>query len=241
MMQGRSAAALEAARAMAAGVPPEFIEAMGPFIDGLMPIELHVLVRFGRWQEVLHAPEFAPELVAANALRRYARGTALAALGRLDEAESEERELDAATLEIDAARTIGNNPARRVLAVASLMLAGEIAYRRGRIGDALAKLREAAAIEDELVYDEPPDWMMPVRHALGATLLQAGEVAEAERAYREDLRRFPENGWSLVGLAKCLEARGATDEARDVRQRFEKAWAGADVPLRSSCFCLPDA
>lgn len=239
MMEGRSAVALEAAHAMVNSVPPAFIEAMGPFIDGLMPLVLHTELRFGRWEDVLREPEFPESLVIANATRHYARGVALAALGRLDEAEREETELAAATEKIDEKAIVGNNPAHLVMEVARNMLAGEIAFRRGRADESFALLRKAAELEDTLRYDEPPDWMMPVRHALGAALVQAKRYEEAERVYREDLRRFPDNGWSLFGLAQCLEAQGKNAEAREARGRFERAWSRADVTLKSSCFCQP--
>jgi tetratricopeptide (TPR) repeat protein len=255
MMEGRSAAALDAARALVDNVPAAFVADRGPFIDGYLPIVLHVLVRFGRWDDVLSQPAFPEHLVISNAMRHYARGTAYAALGRVDEAQREKVELDAACEKVGEDATVGNNPARSVLAIAQKMLAGEIAFRRGQaesaepdlppalksswFDTAFSLLREAAAAEDALAYDEPPDWMMPVRHALGAALVQARRFEEAEQVYREDLRRFPDNGWSLFGLARALYARGAIEEGRDVRQRFDRAWSRADVELRSSCFCQP--
>jgi Flp pilus assembly protein TadD len=99
-------------------------------------------------------------------------------------------------------------------------------------------LREAVRCEDELRYDEPPDWIQPVRHALGAALMQAGRLAEAGRVYRDDLARLPENGWSLFGLAQSMELQGRLEEA--ARARFEAVWEDADVPLSSSCFCQPE-
>jgi tetratricopeptide (TPR) repeat protein len=239
MMEGRSAAALGAARTLVAEVPPEFIEEMGPVIDGYMPIVLHVLLRFGRWKEILDAEEFPADLTVANTLRLYARGVALTALGRLDEAEAERAKLDSACEQIGADRTVGNNPARAVLAVARDMLAAELLFAQGKHDASFAVFRRAAAAEDELVYDEPPDWMMPVRHAFGAALLQARRLEEAEKVYEEDLRRFPENGWSLYGLSRALELRGERDRAAQARKRFDAAWECADVKLSSSCFCQP--
>jgi Flp pilus assembly protein TadD len=100
-------------------------------------------------------------------------------------------------------------------------------------------MKEAVRREDALRYAEPPDWIIPVRHALGAALMQSGHYGEAERVYRDDLERHPENGWSLFGLARSLELQGRFDEARRIRARFEEAWADADVKLPSSCFCQP--
>src|SRR5262249_45179265 len=105
-------------------------------------------------------------------------------------------------------------------------------------GEAVEKLREAAKREDKLKYDEPPDWTVPSRHALGAVLLEAKRAAEAEAVYREDLVRYPENGWSLYGLARALDGQGKTADANAVRARFEKAWERADVKLPASCLCV---
>src|SRR5438128_7079325 len=118
------------------------------------------------------------------------------------------------------------------------MLAGEILYREGKSEEAVAALREAVGREDRLRYIEPPDWIQPVRHALGAALMDAGRHAEAEAVYREDLARYPENAWSLYGLARSLRLQGKRDEAAAVSARFQKAWQHADVKLSSSCFCL---
>jgi tetratricopeptide (TPR) repeat protein len=236
MMEGRSTEALTAARDMVNGFPPELLDQMGPIVDGYLPIVFHVLVRFGRWNEILRERPFPDLFGVANAVRHYARGVALTALGRFDEAQGELDALDALCAAMDQ-RTIGNNPATLVLKIPQRVLRGELEFQRGHKDTGLALLREAAAIEDTLVYDEPPDWMMPVRHTLGALLLAAGKHEEAESVYRQDLRRFPENGWSLLGLAQSLAARGMEQEALAVRARFEAAWKRADVELTSSCFC----
>jgi tetratricopeptide (TPR) repeat protein len=236
MMEGRSADALSAATAMVEGFPPELLEQMGPVVDGYMPIVFHVLVRFGRWNDVLRQRAFPDLFGVANAVRHYARGVAFTALDRFDEAQRELVALDALCSAMDE-RSIGNNPATLVLQIPQRVLRGELEFQRGHRDTGLALLREAAAIEDTLVYDEPPDWMMPVRHTLGALLITAGKHEEAEAVYRQDLRRFPENGWSLYGLQQSLAARGMEAEAAAVRARFETAWKRADVELTSSCFC----
>jgi tetratricopeptide (TPR) repeat protein len=238
MMEGRSEEAIRSARAMVDGLPAELKESMGPLVDGYLPVMFHVFARFGRWEDILREPEFPPLFGAANCVRFYARGIALTALGRLDEAQHELDQLDALVAVMDE-RTIGNNPAKVVLEIPRKLLRGELEFRRGNVDGGLALLREAVAIDDQLAYDEPPDWMMPARHTLGAALVQAKRYPEAETVYREDLRRNPENGWSLFGLAQCLTARGEKAEASAVRARFEKAWARADVKLKSSCFCQP--
>ena len=115
-------------------------------------------------------------------------------------------------------------------------LAGEIAYRKGKLDEAVEKLRETVKREDALKYDEPPSWTVPTRHALGAVLLEAKRSDDAEAVYREDLVRYPENGWSLYGLARSLSAQGKTAEAADAEARFKRAWAKADVKITASAF-----
>jgi len=239
MMEGDRAGALEAARAMVAGIPPEFLSAMAPFVDGYVPVALHVQVRFGLWDEILATPEFPAGLKVSNAVRHYARGVALTALGRLEEAARELRDFDAALATVEETRPIGNNPARTVLAIPRALLVGELAFRRGEIEPGLQSLRDAVRLQSELVYDEAPDWMMPSRHALAAALLEAKQLEEAEAVLRADLAQYPRNGWALFGLERALRGRGAEAEAAVVREEFARAWVDADVTLRSPCFCQP--
>jgi tetratricopeptide (TPR) repeat protein len=119
------------------------------------------------------------------------------------------------------------------------MLAGEILYREGKVDQAVATLRDAVGREDSLLYVEPPEWMLPARHVLGATLMDAGRYAQAEAVYREDLVRRPENGWSLYGLSQSLRMQKKTAEAAAVAARLKQAWQHADVKLTASCLCLP--
>ena len=98
-------------------------------------------------------------------------------------------------------------------------------------------LKAAAAAEDELVYDEPPGWMLPVRHALGAILLASGSTVEAEAVYREDLEDWRENPWSLLGLQQALERQGKAEAAAALQDRVDRAWARADVEPPASCYC----
>src|SRR5262249_41446442 len=131
------------------------------------------------------------------------------------------------------------NPAHKILAIADHVLAGEIAFRDGKVDDAIASLRKGMEIEDDLLYMEPPEWIQPVRHTLGAVLLSAGRADDAEAVYKADLVHWPENGWSLYGLARCYESQGKTTEADAARERFAKAWNRADVKIGSSCLCVP--
>ncbi len=124
-----------------------------------------------------------------------------------------------------------------VLDVARPFAAGELAYRRGEVEQGFALLRQAVALDDSLRYDEPWGWMEPVRHALGALLLEQGRVAEAETVYREDLRIHPDNGWALHGLAECRRREGDEAGAQAAEARFREAWSQADVAIRGSCYC----
>lgn len=241
LMQGRLRESLGAARALAATIPPEALRdpEAGAFLDSLMPTTLHVLVRFGQWEQLLREPPYPDTLPVSQAVWHHARGTALAALGRLDEAEAELQALREKTATIDPERPMSLNPAQVVLQIPIKTLEGEILYRRGLVDEGIAALREAVALQSRFQYIEPPDWMEEARHPLAATLMAAGRFDEAEPVLREDLKEFPENGWSLVGLAECLRARGADVEADDVDARFRRAWARADTPISSPCLCQP--
>jgi tetratricopeptide (TPR) repeat protein len=130
------------------------------------------------------------------------------------------------------------NPAKKVLAIADKVLDGELAYRKGEVSKAVTALRAGVKLEDQLRYMEPPEWIQPVRQTLGAILVASGRVEEAEKIYREDLKKWPENGWSLFGLSQCLEALGNIAEAEKTEARFRNSWARADTPIQSSCLCV---
>jgi tetratricopeptide (TPR) repeat protein len=239
IMRGRSAEALKAARAMVAAVPPEFVRDYAAVVDGFMVFVPKVLMRFGRWEEILAEPAPLPQLPLAQALWRFTRAVALTALDRPEDATREREAFRRAAKAVPADATFGNNPASALLAIATHVLDGEMAARRGRFAESEKLLRAAVKIEDGLKYDEPPDWMQPVRHTLGAVLLRAGKHREAEAVYREDLARYPENGWSLFGLGRALRLQQKEAEAAGVEERFRKAWAEADVKLGSTCYCQP--
>jgi tetratricopeptide (TPR) repeat protein len=236
MFLGDSRQAMASARELVATMPPHLLATMPELFDGWWPVPLHVLIRFGRWREVLDEPEPDARFPIARAMRHYARGVAATNLGDLDAAAREQQAFTTAAAAVPATAMIGITSAAPVLAVARGLLAGELTFRRGDRAAAFAELRQAVAAEDALRYDEPSGWMMPVRHALGALLLEDGRLADAEAVYLEDLRRHPENGWSLHGLAECLRQRGDPGLAA-VEERCRAAWRGADVELIGSCFC----
>ena len=135
--------------------------------------------------------------------------------------------------------TLGNNTGSGIMAVAAPMVEGEILVREGKLEEGLSALRAAIEAEDVLRYDEPPGWILPVRHALGATLMVHGRYTEAEQVYRDDLARLPGNGWSLFGLTEALSLQGKHEEANQTRSRFNDVWRNADVQIASSCLCQP--
>jgi tetratricopeptide (TPR) repeat protein len=195
------------------------------------------LVRFGRWDEVLGLPAPSEKLPYTRGVWHYARGLAQSAKGQGEVARSELAALTRIRDGVPAERTLaGFFKTRDMLTLAAEVLAGELASRRGETDLAIRHLAEAVRIQDGHWFTEPPPWYFPVRQSLGAVLLQAGRAAEAEAAYREDLRRNPENGWSLYGLAQSLRAQGKGDEAAAVDARFRRAWARADVTLAASRF-----
>jgi tetratricopeptide (TPR) repeat protein len=239
VMRGESGRALRAIDEMIASVPPAWAKQNAAIADGALAMPLELRIRFGRWEEVLAVPEPDSIFPAARAFRRAARGTALAATGKISDAR---KELDAfleAKKQVPDSTLIVINKAVDVLGVAEQLLIGEILYREGKADAAFTALREAVRREDALRYSEPPDWIIPVRHSLGAALMQSGRYNDAETVYRDDLSRHPENGWSLFGLTRSLELQGKADESKNARTRFEKAWADSDVKLSSSCFCQP--
>jgi tetratricopeptide (TPR) repeat protein len=239
MMEGRSELAIDAARAVIRGVPEDYARRETAAIEPFIPIMYEALVRFGKWDEILREPAPPDYLPITTALWRYSRAVALAAKGQVAEAERAHVEFRAARAKVPEGRMMAVNPADKILQIAEHMIAGEIAYRKGNIDEAVAELRKGIAVEDGLNYMEPPEWVQPVRHTLGAILLSAGRAEEAEQVYREDLRKWPENGWSLFGLARSLQSQGKVAEGDGFEQRFRQAWSRSDTSIGSSCLCVP--
>lgn len=230
-MVGRSAQAIGAADKLPSLVPVEMLHAPGmTFLQHHRTRNLQLRVRFGRWDEILAVPAPPEDLPHARAMWHYARGRALAGRGEVSAAEAELARVRAAAADPELAPLrLEFNTAGAVLGIAEEVLAGHIAAAREDFAAAVDHLREAARREDALVYGEPPDWTVPVRQELGRVLLAASRAAEAEQTFREDLERFPENGWSLAGLAQALRAQGRADEADTIAARFTIAWSTADI------------
>lgn len=241
MMTGRSELALAHMNALLAELPAdeEWLGNWGFMHDYFGPMKMEALVRFGRWDEILAAPEPAESRPMSRAMRHAARAIAHAAKAAPVAARAEQRAFGVARAKVPAEAFFGNNAASTILDVAEAMLDGEILLREGRDEEGLARLREAVRREGLVRYDEPPDWIIPVRHALGAALMNLGRYKEAEQVYREDLKHWPDNGWSLYGLGRTLQHLGREAEAAPVLKKFDQIWAQADIQLTSSCLCLP--
>lgn len=239
MMQGESKRSLESVREMVASIPKDWLEVKenAMIADGFLATPVEILKRFGKWEELLKEPEPDEKFPIARSLRHAARGVAFTTLGKIDEAKAALQAFREQAAKTPKEAPVGNNTAGALFPVAEAQLEGEILLKEGKTKEGLAALRLAVEAEDKLRYDEPPDWMQPVRHALGAALLRHGEAVEAEKVYREDLSRWPDNGWSLFGLSKSLEAQGKKQEAKAVEAKFKEIWKRADVKLTASCFC----
>lgn len=227
-MLGRSNDALKAARGVVNNVPVEVVR-QAPPLEYFSPTVLYTLARFSRWDEILREPAPAKELRYTTAVWHYVRGLAYTGKSNLDSAAIERGKLLAIATEIPADAAANLNSVQSLLAIARNHLDGEMAAKKGRPDEAARHLRNAIAGEDNLIYDEPPPWYLPIRQRLGMVLLEAGKPKEAEKVFREDLVRRPENGWSLRGLSQSLKAQNKAREAAQVEARFKKAWQKADV------------
>eukprot|EP01124_Arcella_intermedia_P004485 TRINITY_DN12548_c0_g1_i1.p1 TRINITY_DN12548_c0_g1~~TRINITY_DN12548_c0_g1_i1.p1 ORF type:complete len:571 (-),score=146.42 TRINITY_DN12548_c0_g1_i1:20-1564(-) len=274
MLNGQFQLALDIANELITEIPTDYFISMRDWLESFVSLPLHVLVRFGKWEQILKYPfprtsASPPPLLSLSELpvpedpsfyafttsiTHYARGLAFTNLFRIPEAEAERASLEETSAKIPPTRVLFNNTCTRITQIAKKMLDGEIHFRKGRLGlkehnlspqDAkvyedlvalgLEELKEAVRLEDSLDYDEPWGWMQPIRHALGALSLEAGLLDQAEGAYKEDLARFPENCWSLVGLEECWRRKNINTD--QILQRTTKAKERADVAINASCYC----
>jgi tetratricopeptide (TPR) repeat protein len=239
MFQGRPERALEAARKIVQEVPPELSadKNVWALYETFLSQPMFVLVRFGMWEEMLAEPKPDIESQFMTGIWHYGRALSLIYSDRPDEARRELRPLGEARKAMGKVEHyIGSAAAETLLTIADEVAQGEFAYSEGKTLEGLAHLERAVRLEDSLRYNEPPNWYFPVRHFLGAMLLDAGRPNEAEVVYAADLRKNPENGYSLYGLKVALEQQGKSADARVVANRFDRAWAGATHKLTSSRF-----
>ncbi len=235
MYAGRYEDAVTACDQMVKDVPDQFLDKFEA--AEFLSAKLHVLIRFGRWEDVLATPAMPENQPYARAMSHYARGVAFANTGRYEEAKEEAKKFEKQAAAVKEDSKMRGVPAQEVLEIAREMLAGETAFKEGNHELAFKHLTAAVAAEDALLYTEPSPWMMPTRHALGALSLQQGKIEEAEKCYRDDLKMRPGNGWALHGLAECLDRSGQKEEAAKVREQFNEAWTNATVEINASCFC----
>jgi tetratricopeptide (TPR) repeat protein len=239
MLQGHPERALAAARKIVAKVPPELSadKNVWALYETFLSQPMFVMVRFGMWEEMLAEPKPDLESEFMTGIWHYGRALAYIHANRLTEARRELRPLSAAQEAMgNVEHYIGFSTAKTLLTIAQEVVKGELAYAEGYTLEGLAHLERAVRLEDSLRYNEPPDWYFPLRHFLGAMLLDAGRPNEAEVVYAADLRKNPENGYSLFGLRIALEQQGKREDAMAIAERFDRTWAGATHQLTSSRF-----
>lgn len=236
-LEGRGVRSIQASFKMAEIIDRKYVRQEGyETTRHYLTIPYNVLVKFAQWEKIIALPRPDPDLKYPVAMWHFAQGMAFANTGKLSKAKEALDSLmrlansnDVKSLPIWEINTAGD-----VTAIAVHELSAEIAINEGAVQKAVDHLTEAIAIEDNLNYNEPPDWFFSVRHMLGDLYMQTGDYAAAEKVYREDLEIFPENGFALKGLYHSLELQGRTGEAERVKDRFAIAWKNADVALRFS-------
>jgi tetratricopeptide (TPR) repeat protein len=252
MLAGQSKIALEIVARLEATLSEELLRVKSPpmadWLETFLTMRVHVLIRFGQWQDILSLP--VPQDVelycVTFAMLLYGKGVALAALGRVNDAEHERLNFIDAVKRVPDSRTLFNKKSVDILAIARAMLDGELEYRKQNFDAAFTHLRTAIERDDNLPYDEPWGWMQPVRHAYGALLLEQDHYQEAADVYAADLGmndtlpralQHHNNVWALHGFSECLLKLGRTQEARILAPQLKLAMAVADVEIKSSCFC----
>jgi tetratricopeptide (TPR) repeat protein len=239
LMTGQRKVAMTNVRAMVAEIPAKFTKEKAAFADGFFAVPLEVLVRFGRWDEILAEPDkYPPGMPFVRAFHHAARATAYAAKGNPAKAREEQALFVETSKLVPPESQLGKNKAAAIISLANHMLEGEILVAEKNLDAGVGELETAMKEQDALKYDEPPAWMIPIRHSLGAVLIKMRRFAEAEQVYRDDLARLPDNGWSLFGLAESLrQQQKNTDEVAALDAKFEKIWAKSDTKITTSCLC----
>ena len=230
-MNGNYAEARRGAQLLAAIVGPHVKEM--PPLGGFMTVPLAVEVRFHKWNEILKMPQPDPSMQTATVFWHFARGLALAATGKLDEAEAEHTiiaEAEAKTSPDEIFQMPINNKTKDILKIAENVLGARVSLAKNDMDATVNQLRAAVATQDLLKYDEPEDWFYPVRESLGAVLLKIGDNAGAEEIFRADLAHHPRNPRSLFGLEQALKAQERAYDAGFVRKQFEANWKGTTRP-----------
>ncbi|MEM7280239.1 MAG: hypothetical protein AAF438_01220 [Pseudomonadota bacterium] len=252
MFLGQPIPALEAAEELIETLPKDTLAPMADWFEAFIPMKQHVLIRFGKWQDILDQSLPIDETLYSftTAMMRYSRTVALANTGALTEAEAEKALFYQAQANVQESRMLFNNTCNDILKIAEQMLLGELEYHKGNHDAAFDHLRQSVKLDDNLPYDEPWGWMQPTRHALGALLIEQGHYDEAESVYRADLGlddtlnracQHPNNVWSLHGLHECLTKRGEATETKHIKLQLDRAMARAQVTIKASCYCRQKA
>lgn len=230
MMSGREKDAMRGAMFAWESIPEDLFETMGKRYDRALCSKFDVMKRFGRWDAILAEPQPPEMLTRTTAVWRTCRAVAYAAKKDFDNAKREHAEFK---------KLLEKQKKDSFMQLNDKFIAAEIALHQERWDEAIKLLEEAVPLEDKARYSEPPTYLQPIRHTLGAVYFRAERFADAERVYREDLEKWPNNGWSLYGLAHSLKAQGKTGQADEAFAAHEKAWANADKPLKTTCECIP--
>ena len=229
-MEGRFAEANKAAAQLIEHTVP--LVKQIPMVEGFLPTEILILVKFHHWEEVLKYPEPDDGVPTAHALWFFSRGMAYAAQHKFPEAEAQRQKLIDGANQLPESATLGFNRSRDLLSLAAHLLEGHISLARISIPAAAEHFRQAVKIEDSLRYDEPPDWYLPARESLGVALMAQSRYDEAEKVFREELEHHPNSGRALFGLWQSLKGEGKNAEAKRAEADFKAAWKNADTKLR---------
>ncbi|WP_394176504.1 tetratricopeptide repeat protein [Thalassotalea litorea] len=238
MNQGRPAEALTAARKIVGKVPPGLSSnpRVWALYEKFLSQPMFVMVRFGLWDDMLKEPKPDSGSSLMTGVWHYGRALAFTHTGNLEKASEEATNLKSIIDKMEESHELKETTSYRLLTIADNIVDGEITFAKGDTFRGIAHLEQAVRIEDSIRYNEPPDWYFPVRHFLGAMLLDANAPREAEVVYAEDLRKNPENGYSLLGLKLALEMQGREEDALAFNERFNQAWRDATHDLKSSRF-----
>ncbi|MEO6213729.1 MAG: hypothetical protein ABIP65_08900, partial [Vicinamibacterales bacterium] len=229
---GQSRLAIDSAARVAAAIPNDALGTV-PILQGFLVVPYWAMVRFAKWDEILADKGPRHDTAFTRGVWRYARGMAFTGLNRIAEAETELAELNKVLADetLKGLVTFSANSGYAILRIAPEVIAGEIAARRKDWDKATLHLDRAVRYEDALIYQEPADWHAPARQNLAAVLIDAARPDEAEAVLWEDLKKNPENGWTLFGLVRALKAQNKAEEAAQTDVRFKRAWKDSDFPL----------
>lgn len=240
MMRGWSSYAVRSAKQTEESIPREYLSipgALGNYVQYVFMTPVIVNVRFGNWNNLLTMPKPDASMTYANIIYYFGRGMALVNKNRMPEAKEELEKLQVLVKDsILEMPFTPFSPAIDGAVAAENILIGTIALKEKKFNEAIPAFEEAVVTEENMVYNEPRDWMLSPKHYLANALLKAGRIKEAKEILQKDLLNNNENGWALFGLWQALTAEKKTAEAAKVMARFRKAFYQADVKLYGPVF-----